>query len=557
MDAIRFEPAIGTDFAIDRRQDSNAGDMFADMLGEQLKKRGESERIESAARRRSPTERRQAADPQGAHGRPIRPVIKHSPTIRGEARPVAEDRPLLAACKDDGTAPACMDAEEPATLAPVTEADEASGPEIRETGQTETAPETTNETTAGTAAGTTAGTTGETVAETTDETMGQALAAGEVPLAAVTVPPADTGAAPLEVEAADMAADSAQPDSIVPGETAAPQAANGGTTDAAAPTAAGSAAGFAAALAASQAATAVAALGDDGGTTAGVTPGEAAADSLAAMPAGAAGVTAALAEVSVAEPAPAETAEAAAMTVKMTPETPRPAESAKSRPTTAAAQAEIRPQAPAAMPTPQASIAAQPVQPAQGGAVGDGADTPFDNGLFDVDGGGMPGWSLHLAQGAAARRPDFVAQLRQHLQDLPAHEQVAVNIQRALREGTGRLSIQLSPAELGKIHVKLDIDEEKRVTAAVTVEKPSTLELLQRDMKALERALHDAGLKMEGGDLSFSLGRQDGKEFSQDAGNSGRPAYGAGQAEDQVEVGLPSATAAQIDTAAGVVNLEV
>lgn len=545
MDAIRFEPTIGTDFAIDRRQDSNAGDMFADMLGEQLKKRGESERIEPPARRRPPAERRQAADPLGAHGRPIRPVIKHPHTLRGEAKPVADDRPQLAARKEDGTAPACMDTEEAATVAPVNEADEASGPEIRGTGQTETAAEAPAETTAETTAGTTAETTAETMAETTGETMGQAAAAGEAPLAAVTVPPADTGAAPLEVEAADMAADGTQPDSIVPGETAAPQAANGEATDAEA-AAAPTAAGFAAALAASQAATAAGALDNDGVPAAGATPGGATGDPLATMPADSvAGMTAALAETRTAEPAPAETAEAAAMTVKMTPETPRPAEPAKSRPTPAAAQAEIRPQAPAAMPTPQASIAAQPVQPAQGAAVGDG------------DGSGMPGWSLHLAQGAAAKRPDFVAQLRQHLQDLPAHEQVAVNIQRALRDGTGRLSIQLSPAELGKIHVKLDIDEEKRVTAAVTVEKPSTLELLQRDMKALERALHDAGLKMEGGDLSFSLGRQDGKEFSQDAGNSGRPAYGAGQAEDQVEAELPSATAAQVDTAAGVVNLEV
>lgn len=553
MDAIRFEPAIGTDFAIDRRQDSNAGDMFADMLGEQLKKRGESERIESAARRRSPTERRQAADPQGAHGRPIRPVIKHPPTLRGEAKPVAEDRPQLAARKEEGAAPACMDTEEAATVAPVNEADEASGPEIRETGQTETAAETTA------TAEATGETTAETIAETTGETMGQAAAAGEVPLAAVTVPPADTGAAPLEVEAADMAADSTQPDSIVPGEAAAPQAANGETTDteaAAAPTAAG----FAAALAASQEQTAAAALGDGGGTTAGAMQSETASGSAipAAVPAGsAADMTAAVATENIADLASAETAEAAAMTVKMTPETPRSAEPAKSRPAPAAAQAEIKAQAPAATPAPQAPMATQPTPPAQSTAVDESAANPFDSSVLDADGSGMPGWSLHLAQGAAAKRPDFVAQLRQHLQDLPAHEQVAVNIQRALREGTGRLSIQLSPAELGKIHVKLDIDEEKRVTAAVTVEKPSTLELLQRDMKALERALHDAGLKMEGGDLSFSLGRQDGKEFSQDAGNSGRPAYGAGQAEDQVEAETQAASAAQVDTAAGVVNLEV
>ncbi|HNB28144.1 MAG TPA: flagellar hook-length control protein FliK, partial [Alphaproteobacteria bacterium] len=160
-----------------------------------------------------------------------------------------------------------------------------------------------------------------------------------------------------------------------------------------------------------------------------------------------------------------------------------------------------------------------------------------------------------LAQGAASKRPDFIAQLRQHLQDLPAHEQVAINIQRAVREGTGRLSIQLSPSELGQIHVKLEIDEEKRVTAAVTVEKPSTLELLQRDIKGLERALHNAGLQMDGNDLSFSLGRQDSQEFAQDLRQSGTSARGQEQAGGEADTAAPAASA--VDTASGLVNVEV
>ena len=129
---------------------------------------------------------------------------------------------------------------------------------------------------------------------------------------------------------------------------------------------------------------------------------------------------------------------------------------------------------------------------------------------------------------------------------------------RAVREGTNRLSIQLSPAELGKIHVKLEIDEEKRVTAALTVEKPSTLELLQRDMKGLERALQEAGLKMDGSDLSFNLGRQDGNEFSQEMRQSGTAGFGSGSSETQAEGALlADQAAAQVDTAAGLVNVQI
>jgi flagellar hook-length control protein FliK len=176
---------------------------------------------------------------------------------------------------------------------------------------------------------------------------------------------------------------------------------------------------------------------------------------------------------------------------------------------------------------------------------------------FSADASG-PGWAHHLAQGAANRRTDFIAQLRQHLQSLPAHEQVAVHIQRALREGTGRLSVQLSPAELGRIHVKLEIDEDKRVRAAVTVERPSTLELLQRDVRGLERALHSAGLMMEGGGLSFSLGHGNDQEFAQDLGQSGASATNGLASGTESEAEQPAKPATQVtDTAAGVVNLQV
>lgn len=196
-----------------------------------------------------------------------------------------------------------------------------------------------------------------------------------------------------------------------------------------------------------------------------------------------------------------------------------------------------------------------PQSDAAGGEFG-AADDMFEE-PFSPDEPG-PGWTLHLAQGAASKRADFIAQLRQHLQNLPAHEQVAVHIQRAVREGSGRLSVQLSPAELGRIHVKLEIDEDKRVTAAVTVERPSTLELLQRDIRGLERALHNAGLTMEGGDLSFSLGHGGDREFAQDLSQRAAPATGGSVSGAEAEGDQPAAPPAQVmDTAAGVVNLQV
>jgi flagellar hook-length control protein FliK len=272
-----------------------------------------------------------------------------------------------------------------------------------------------------------------------------------------------------------------------------------------------------------------------------------------------------LATPKTATPAKAGAPQAASveLAANITPEAPGPAAEGKARAVTRAIPvSEIKAQMAAtqnqANQAPQPPAAAQALaHAAPNAAFNDAQGDGFDLG-FGPDGAGAPGWTLHLAQGAANKRPDFIAQLRQHLQELPAHEQVAVNIQRALREGTNRLSIQLSPAELGKIHVKLEIDEEKRVTAAVTVEKPSTLELLQRDVKGLERALQEAGLKMDGNDLSFNLGRQDGKEFSQEMGQSGTAGFGNGSGEAQAEGELlADQTVAQVDTAAGLVNVQI
>jgi hypothetical protein len=51
----------------------------------------------------------------------------------------------------------------------------------------------------------------------------------------------------------------------------------------------------------------------------------------------------------------------------------------------------------------------------------------------------------------------------------------------------------------------------------VSVERGDTLDLLQRDTASLERSLRDAGLRADGGALSFTL-----KRDSQEGGSGGR-----------------------------------
>lgn len=83
--------------------------------------------------------------------------------------------------------------------------------------------------------------------------------------------------------------------------------------------------------------------------------------------------------------------------------------------------------------------------------------------------------------------------------------QVAVQIQKAIGEGNDRISIQLKPAELGRVEVRLDVGSDGRVTAVVTADRADTLDLLQRDARLLQSSLQDAGLQADSNSLSFEL----------------------------------------------------
>jgi flagellar hook-length control protein FliK len=530
MQSIHLDPKITTDLQIDwRRPDSGqTADLFADLLADRMKQQANADRRTPAARRPHPPT-------ESVSGKPPRPVIVHLRTVRGEAKEIDEPGARLG--------------------------HEKRGP----------AEETCTETGEDTAA--TAGS-----ADTPKEKAAEAEAASdapsaEQPAAGESVQGTDEAAATTEPVAAVAVVPTQQADQVVvDGEAAVPVAlpvagAVEGEEAAAAPTSdpqnpsTDEAQDTGAAAASQQALEAMAAAGLPGATADLKSDGTPAHGT--AVPAV---VTQPVAMTAVPTPPrqlPLQISLIEKPIVDLTPAPapPQPGKSSMDVKLRSGAAARAQANAPAPDPQPSSAQAsgyapqAATPQPTAMGAF-DGFDDTFEQ-PFSSDGSG-PGWTLHLAQGAASRRADFVAQLRQHLQNLPAHEQVAVHIQRAVREGTGRVSVQLSPAELGRIHVKLEIDEDKRTTATVTVERPSTLELLQRDIKGLERALHSAGLSLDSGDLSFSLGHGSEQEFAQDLGRSAGSS-GSGSLSDGEPAGeLPGRAGAPVmDTAAGMVDVQV
>lgn len=150
----------------------------------------------------------------------------------------------------------------------------------------------------------------------------------------------------------------------------------------------------------------------------------------------------------------------------------------------------------AAAPKPQSladlAIKADAAPPSQAGAM------PADAGLPAP--GVAPG-SVQVAENGVLRAVHTAYQAPSPI-NLP---QVAFEIARHVQQGVSRFQIRLDPPELGRIDIKLDMDQGGQVNARLTVERAETLDLLQRDQRALERALAQAGLDAGKTNLEFSL----------------------------------------------------
>ena len=84
-------------------------------------------------------------------------------------------------------------------------------------------------------------------------------------------------------------------------------------------------------------------------------------------------------------------------------------------------------------------------------------------------------------------------------------QQLAAQITRRFANGNRVFDIRLDPAELGRVDVRLELSQDQRVQAILTVERPETLAELQRSARDLERALNEAGLELENDGLEFQL----------------------------------------------------
>ena len=117
--------------------------------------------------------------------------------------------------------------------------------------------------------------------------------------------------------------------------------------------------------------------------------------------------------------------------------------------------------------------------------------------------------------------------------------QLAFELVRQVNDGNTRFQMRLDPPELGRIDVKLDIDNSGQVNARLVVEKSETLDLMQRDQRALERALQQAGLDSSKTNLEFSLKQNPFSGGQQGRDDSGQQFSLSGTATGDVEEAPP------------------
>jgi flagellar hook-length control protein FliK len=171
----------------------------------------------------------------------------------------------------------------------------------------------------------------------------------------------------------------------------------------------------------------------------------------------------------------------------------------------------------------------------------DGAGTGFGQNGFSGGFAGGEAAAGNLAMSSGAQQPAFAQYMPTAGQSLPAQsgQMIALQIQRNAAAKIDTFTLQLEPADLGRLDIELKFGHDGSLKAHLTVERPETLAMLQKDAAYLERLLQQSGLNTDGQSLSFDLRQhgngQDKRGLPAGTQNTGGDAAGAPETNDGKE----------------------
>lgn len=152
-------------------------------------------------------------------------------------------------------------------------------------------------------------------------------------------------------------------------------------------------------------------------------------------------------------------------------------------------------------------VQAQSVSSTSGGTAHSGGG----EGAGQVNAGGTAGQQTQQTQSQSAAEQANNTQ-KQAPTGRTVVDQVSVKITKAIQGGNDKITIQLRPANMGRVEVKMELTRDNHLTVLIVADNRETLELLKNDARGLQRALAEAGLQTDAGDLNFNLRGQDGQD---------------------------------------------
>ncbi len=162
------------------------------------------------------------------------------------------------------------------------------------------------------------------------------------------------------------------------------------------------------------------------------------------------------------------------------------------------------------------------------------------NALPALDSSAQGSQAIGLTQAAIqgqANNPltSVITQSQNATQAHPATQMVSATIQKAVKAGEDtNIKLRLDPPELGRVEVKMSIDKDNMAKIVLTVEKPETFMMLQKDSHVLQQALYESGVDTQG-DISFELA-SDNQDFGRD-GNQQNGSHSSGRKSSDSEDG--------------------
>jgi flagellar hook-length control protein FliK len=144
--------------------------------------------------------------------------------------------------------------------------------------------------------------------------------------------------------------------------------------------------------------------------------------------------------------------------------------------------------------------------------------------------GPMHAAGLHRDTQAASQLPAPGGQPAAQTPAVPV-QAVPIEIGMRVLEGAQQFTVRLHPEDLGRVDVRIGVDDDGKVTAQLVVDKVETLAMLQRDSRTLERAFDQAGLKTSEGSLQFTLNNGAGQQ----------QAWSGGEERRQQQTNVPNA----------------